>query len=45
MEEKLIDTQDRISEYEKMITTNENDSELLEKELEQTKSWHHLLIT
>lgn len=37
MEEKLTDTEGRIAEYEKMITTNENDSELLEEELEQTE--------
>ena len=36
IEEKLTDTQGRITEYEKMVATNEKDSELLEEELEQT---------
>ena len=35
-EKKLMDTQERIAEYEKMIQTNEKDSELLEEELQQT---------
>lgn len=36
VEVKLNDTKGRIAEYEKMITTNEKDSQLLEEELEQT---------
>ena len=36
MEEKLLDTQDKISEYEKIIDSSDKTSELIEKELEQT---------
>lgn len=36
IEEKLIDTQVKISEYQKKIESNEQSSELLDEELEQT---------
>lgn len=36
IEEKLIDTYEKISEYQKKIESNEKSSELLDEELEQT---------
>jgi len=37
IEEKLIDTKTKINEYKEKIETNEESSELLEEELQQTK--------
>lgn len=36
IEEKLIDTQEKIAEYKKKVESNEQSSELLDEELEQT---------
>lgn len=36
IEEKLVDTEEKISEYKKKIESNEQSSELLDEELEQT---------